>query len=152
VVLLGLVSSLYAKKDSSETDEATAESQDDAVLEENTKYYTLIEKNLQPDKDEFYLNTIYKIKGKPKALISRSLNLRSSDLFHTFVEYGVGDSISEDFVIDDIDFFRKEVLVKQISTGKKYSLKLSYGDARSVLIPLDAPAEPSPQLGSIPAQ
>lgn len=106
-------------------------------LEENDKpltLYELVSDNLRPEPDEFYLSTIYGSSKDPRALIKRSNNIRAGELFTGTVEYKVGDKISEDYEIFDIDFRHREVIVKHVYTNEYYALKLSYGSATSKLI------------------
>ncbi len=106
-------------------------------LEKNDKpivLYELITDNLRPEPDEFYLSTIYGSNESPRALIKRSNNIRAGELFTGTVEYKVGDKISDDYAIFDIDFKQREVIVKHIYTDEYYALKLSYGAATSKLI------------------
>lgn len=96
-------------------------------------FYDLVQENLKPDPDEFYLSMIFGSPSKPQAFIKRSNNSRAGEIYSESVAYSVGDSISDDYVIDAIDFRTKEVVVKKISTGEYYSLLLSYGTATSRL-------------------
>jgi len=97
------------------------------------EFYELVNDNLKPDTDEFYVSSIFTIKGKPRALIKRSINKRASDLHVNNSEYGIGDYLGPGYRIKDISFSRKEVLVLEESTGDLYGLTVSYGDAKSRL-------------------
>jgi len=97
------------------------------------EFYELVHDNLRPDTDEFYVGSIFTIKGKPKALIKRSINKRASDLYINYSEYGIGDYLAPGYKIKDISFSKKEVLVLEESSGEAYGLTVSYGDAKSRL-------------------
>lgn len=110
---------------------------EEPVAEEKPKYYNLVDSNLQPGENEFYLSSVFSINGQPKALISRSKDRRSSEIFMTLLEYGIGDQLTDELVIKDIDTgIRKEVLVYKPSTDEYFSLKISYGEAKSLLTPI----------------
>jgi hypothetical protein len=109
----------------------------DTLDQEEDKPLTLFElvnDNLRPEPDEFYLSTIYGSSKDPRALIKRSNNIRAGELFTGTVEYKIGDKISEDYEIYDIDFKQREVIVRHIYSHEYYALKLSYGSATSKLI------------------
>lgn len=99
-------------------------------------YYELVHENLRPDYDEFYVNTIFIIKGKPFASICRSQNKRAGELYDSYVNYGLGDYIAEGLKIYDINPKYKEIIVFKESTAEYFSLSLSYGEAVSRLIKL----------------
>jgi hypothetical protein len=99
----------------------------------NSDFYELVHENLKPDYDEFYVSSIFTIKGKPRALIKKSINKRSSDLYINNSEYGIGDYLGPGFRIKDINFSKKEVLVIEESTGELYTLNVTYGNAKSRL-------------------
>jgi len=99
----------------------------------NSDFYELVHENLKPDYDEFYVSSIFTIKGKPRALIKKSINKRSSDLYINNSEYGIGDYLGPGFRIKDINFSKKEVLVMEESTGELYTLNVTYGNAKSRL-------------------
>lgn len=96
-------------------------------------FYELIQDNLKPEPNEFYLSMLFGNQDRPLALIKRSTNSRASEVYSESVAYTIGDNIADDYVIDFIDLKRKEVIVKKISTGEYYSLLLSYGNAVSRL-------------------
>lgn len=98
------------------------------------KLFELVNDNLRPEPDEFYLSTIYGSNKDPRALIKRSNNVRSGELFTGTVEYKIGDKISADYKIHDIDFKQREVIVKHLYSDEYFALKLSYGSAISKLI------------------
>lgn len=98
------------------------------------KLFELVNDNLRPEPDEFYLSTIYGSNKNPRALIKRSNNVRAGELFTGTVEYKVGDKISADYKIYDIDFQQREVIVKHLYSDEYFALKLSYGAAKSKLI------------------
>ncbi len=100
-------------------------------------YYELVDANIKPGEDEFYVNSIYHVENRiPKALIKRSTNQRAGEVFSSSVEFGVGDLIDDDLVIDEIVVSpRKYVVVRRISTGEQYYLRVSYGLSKSRLIP-----------------
>ena len=102
--------------------------------QEQMVLHQLVSENLRPEPDEFYLSTIYGSSKYPRALIKRSNNIRAGELFTGTVEYGIGDKISDDYKIHDIDFKLREVIVKNIHTDEYFALKLSYGKAKSKLI------------------
>lgn len=97
------------------------------------EFYELVHDNLRPGTDEFYVSSIFTIKGKPKALIKRSINKRASDLYVNNSEYGIGDYLAPGYRIKDISFSKKEVLVLEESSGDLYGLTVTYGDAKSRL-------------------
>jgi hypothetical protein len=97
------------------------------------EFYELVHDNLKPGTDEFYVSSIFTIKGKPKALIKRSINKRASDLYVNNSEYGIGDYLAPGYKIKDISFSKKEVLVLEESSGDLYGLTVTYGDAKSRL-------------------
>ncbi len=96
--------------------------------------YELIDENFRPEADEFYLSTIYGPSDDPRALIKRSNNMRSGDLYTGAVEYKIGDKISDEYKIYAIDFRNREVIVQNIDSHEFFALKLSYGSAKSKLI------------------
>jgi|GEM_PF-2137693 len=100
-------------------------------------YYELVEANIKPGEDEFYVNSIYDINNKiPKALVKRSTNQRAGEVFAASVEFGVGDLLADDLVIDEIVVRpRKYMVVRRVSTGEAYYLRVSYGLSKSRLIP-----------------
>ncbi|MEY3370300.1 MAG: hypothetical protein RLZZ361_970 [Cyanobacteriota bacterium] len=98
------------------------------------EFYELVHDNLRPDTDEFYVSSIFTIKGKPRALIKKSINKRAGDLYVNNSEYGIGDYLAKGFKIKDISFSKKEVLVLEESSGDLYGLTVTYGDAKSRLI------------------
>lgn len=99
-------------------------------------FYELVNDNIKPDSDEFYVSSIYKIQDTPRALIKRSTNKRAGDLYVHFNEYGIGDSIGTDYKIADIDTKRKEIIVEHTTEENKfYGLTVSYGKAKSRLVP-----------------
>lgn len=109
----------------------------DSQLEADDKpviLYELVNENLRPEPDEFYLSTIYGSSKDPRALIKRSNNVRSGAIFTGTVEYKIGDKISEHYRIYDIDFRHREVIVRHQDTKEFFALKLSYGTAKSKLI------------------
>jgi len=97
------------------------------------EFYELVHDNLKPNSDEFYVGSIFTIKGKPKALIKRSVNKRASDLYINYSEYGIGEYLAPGYKIIDISFSKKEVLVLEESSGDVYGLTVTYGDAKSRL-------------------
>ncbi len=103
-------------------------------LNEEPIYYELVQDNLKPAQDEFYVNSIYLVKDKAKALIARSTNQRAGDLYQNYVSYGIGDALGHHFIIHDIDIKFKEVIVKDDRTDEYYSLALNYGKATSRLV------------------
>lgn len=100
-------------------------------------YYELVDSNIKPAEDEFYVNSIYDVQNKiPKALVKRSTNQRSGEVFNSSVEFGVDDLLSDDLVIDEIVVRpRKYIVVRRVSTGELYYLRVSYGLSKSRLIP-----------------
>ena len=80
------------------------------------------------------MSTIYGSSKDPRALIKRSNDIRAGELFTGTVEYKIGDKISENYEIFDIDFRQREVIIRNIITNEYYALKLSYGTATSKLI------------------
>lgn len=100
---------------------------------EKPVYYELVQDNLKPDPDEFYVNSIFDIQGKPKASIARSQNKRAGDLYDSYVTYGIGDYIAADLKIEYIDPRLKEIIVVRESSKQYYVLTMSYGTATSRL-------------------
>jgi hypothetical protein len=100
-------------------------------------YYELVDANIKPSEDEFYVNSIYDVSNKiPKALVKRSTNQRSGEVFNSSVEFGVGDLLADDLIIDEIVVRpRKYIVVRRISTGEEFYLRVSYGLSKSRLIP-----------------
>ncbi len=100
-------------------------------------YYELVDGNIKPAEDEFYVNSIYDVQNKiGKALVKRSTNQRSGEVFNASVEFGIGDLLSDDLVVDEIVVRpRKYIVVRRISTGELYYLRVSYGLSKSRLIP-----------------
>ncbi len=100
-------------------------------------YYELVDANIKPAEDEFYVNSIYDVNNKiPKALVKRSTNQRSGEVFNSSVEFGLGDLLADDLVIDEIVVRpRKYIVVRRISTAEQYYLRVSYGLSKSRLIP-----------------
>lgn len=101
------------------------------------QYYELVDKNMKPAEDEYYVNSIYEVSnGIPKALIKRSTNLRAGEIYATSLEYGVNDRLNEELLITDIVIRpRKYVQVRNLVTGEEYYLRVSYGITTSHLIP-----------------
>ena len=97
-------------------------------------FYELVSENIRPDQDEFYVVSIFGTNTNARALIKRSTNTRASELYTEAISYGIGDKITEDLVIESINFPMRELTVKRESTGEIFGLKLSYGDAVSRLI------------------
>lgn len=114
--------------------EETQETQNLQQKDKPLTVYELVNDGLRPQADEFYLSTIYGSSKDPRALIKRSNDIRAGDLFTGTVEYKIGDKISDDYEIYDIDFRQREVIAKNIVTNEYYALKLSYGTATSKLI------------------
>ncbi len=134
VLLLLLVNSIEAATTTTKTITTTiVEKEEPNSKEKLPVFYDLVQDNLKPDSDEFYLSMIFGSRDKPQAFIKRSNNSRAGEIYSESVAYGVGDAISDDYVIDAIDFRTKEVVVKKIATGEYYSLLLSYGTATSRL-------------------
>lgn len=136
VLLLLLASSIEAATTTTKTITKTTtivEKEEPNSKEKLPVFYDLVQDNLKPDSDEFYLSMIFGSPDKPQAFIKRSNNSRAGEIYSESVAYGVGDQISDDYVIDAIDFRTKEVVVKKIATGEYYSLLLSYGTATSRL-------------------
>ncbi len=100
---------------------------------EKPVYYELVQDNLKPDPDEFYVNSIFTIQGKPKASIARSQNKRAGDLYDSYVTCGVGDYIADGLKIEYIDPRLKEIIVVRDITNEYYVLTMSYGTATSRL-------------------
>lgn len=130
-----LLNTSFSPAQSADNKKSTASS-DEAKTPVKTEYYNLVDPSIKPDNDEFYVKTIYKIKGEPRALIARSNNKRSGQMFNFPSEYNVGDRLSDDLKITDIVIKggRKFIRVKKLSTEQNYILKISYGKARSRLI------------------
>lgn len=101
------------------------------------QYYELVDKNVKPAEDEYYVNSIYEVaNGVPKALIKRSTNQRAGEIYSNAVEYGVNDKLNEDLLITDIVLRpRKYVQVRNLINGEEYYLRVSYGITSSHLIP-----------------
>ena len=109
-----------------------------AVIESKPVYYTLIDNNLKPDEDEFYVSSIYRARGKNKTKIARSKNSRSGDMFTFPQEYAVGDKLTDHLVIKNIIFDTGRYLeVEDTRTKKLYLLRLSHGLAKSKLVLID---------------
>jgi hypothetical protein len=135
-----LISSIGINKSFAEKTVITAQEEFESTTKTFTpktlghgEFYELVHDNLRPDTDEFYVGSIFTIKGKPKALIKRSINKRASDLYINYSEYGIGDYLATGYKIKDISFSKKEVLVLEESSGEIYGLTVSYGDAKSRL-------------------
>ncbi len=97
-------------------------------------YYELVHENLRPGQDEFYVNGIFSDQEDTKASIARSRNKRAGELYTNYILYGVGDHLSNQFVIEKIDTETKQVIVHDTKENKYYSLQMSYGQATSRLI------------------
>jgi hypothetical protein len=104
-----------------------------ATIQANA-YYELVNDNLKPAQDEFYVNGILGNGTELKASIARSKNKRAGELYTNYILYGVGDHLSEDFVISEIDPIAKQVIIDDCKTKKHYSLQMSYGQATSRLV------------------
>lgn len=126
----------FAQAEPSKDKSKTSADQATDLNNEKTEYYSLVDPSIKPDNDEFYVKTIYKIKGVPRALIARSNNKRSGEMFNFPSEYGIGDRLSEDLIIKDIVIKggRKFIRVRKLSNEQNYILKISYGKAKSRLI------------------
>lgn len=119
--------------------------------EKDTKpvYYTLVAKNYLPENDEFYVKSIFKRKGVPSALISRSNNTRSGASFLPTSTYRVGDKLNEDLLITDIvTGVGRRIELKQLSSGKEFILRMGYGVAKSRLIPKTLEKKPEEKTAS----
>ncbi|MDA0772627.1 MAG: hypothetical protein O3C63_06755 [Cyanobacteria bacterium] len=97
-------------------------------------YYELVLENMRPDADEFYVNSIFTIKGRPKATIARSVNKRAGDLYQNYVSFGIGDYIADNIKIIDIMPKLKELIVLDETRYEYYGLTMGYGTAVSRLI------------------
>lgn len=100
------------------------------------RYYELVNKRFKPESDEFYLDSIYASDDKAWANISRSKEMRASDLHRNAISYTIGSPINDYLVIEDINIAKKQVLLRDIRTDKHFQLRMSYGSAKSRLIPL----------------
>lgn len=96
-------------------------------------YYELVHQNIKPDANEFYVNSIFTIKGRPKVNIARSKNKRAGPLYQNYVSYGIGDYISTNIKIVDINTKIKEVIVLDETDYEFYGLTMGYGIAVSRL-------------------
>lgn len=100
------------------------------------RYYELVNKRFKPEPDEFYLDSVYASDDKAWANISRSKEMRASDLHRNAISYTIGSPINDYLVIEDINIAKKQVLLRDIRTDKHFQLRMSYGSAKSRLIPL----------------
>lgn len=123
------------------------------------EFYVLADRSIMPKEDEFYVKSLYRArsnrrakigirsnvgkrlkkgnKGAAKALIARSNNLRSGNLFNFPIEYSVGDKLTARLTITDIKLNgKRHVIVKDNKTDEKYLLRVSYGKAISRLVPI----------------
>ncbi len=104
----------------------------------NTKpvYYTLVDKSIMPEETEFYVKSIFRSQGTVKAAIARSNSLRAGDMFIIPVAYNKGDKLTERLIIKDIKLgFGRHIEIQDSITGREYILRMSYGNAKSRLIP-----------------
>ncbi len=145
LILLSLCTTVYSQETSSSTTiiksttTITTTNGAEAAPTEPPKpiYYELVQDNLKPEPDEFYVDSIFTIQGKPKASIARSQNKRAGELYDSYVTYGIGDYIAEGLKIHDIDIRLKEVVVVKEATQEYYVLTISYGTATSRLIKIN---------------
>lgn len=114
-------------------------------------YYTLVDKSVKPEESEFYVKSIYRTRKSKsdsstaiKALIARSNNTRSGVMFTLPIEYGIGDQLTENLKITKIELgVSRHIEVYDPDKDLYYVLRLSYGKAKSRLIPLPKEEENS---------
>lgn len=104
-------------------------------LNSDKKYYELVNKRFKPDQDEFYLDSIYSLDDKNWASISRSKEIRASDLHRTGLSYTVGSSLNDYLIIEEIIPSKKLVIIRDIRNENFFQLRMTYGSAKSRLIP-----------------
>lgn len=105
-----------------------------SVLANN--YYSLVNDNLRPADDEFYVNGILGSGTEIKASIARSKNKRSGDLYASYILYGVGERLTNNLIITEIDPVEKRVIIIDTTQQKFYALQMNYGQAVSRLLPM----------------
>jgi len=104
-------------------------------LNSDKKYYELVNKRFKPDQDEFYLDSIYSLDENNWASISRSKEIRASDLHRNGLSYTVGSPLNDYLVIEEIIPSKKLVIIRDIRNEKFFQLRMTYGSAKSRLIP-----------------
>jgi hypothetical protein len=105
-------------------------------LNSDKKYYELVNKRFKPDQDEFYLDSIYSLGDNNWASISRSKEIRASDLHRSALSYTVGSPLNDYLVIEEIIPSKKSVIIRDIRNENFFQLRMSYGSAKSRLIPI----------------
>jgi hypothetical protein len=105
-------------------------------LNSDKRYYELVNKRFKPDQDEFYLDSIYSLGDNNWASISRSKEIRASDLHRSALSYTVGSPLNDYLVIEEIIPSKKSVIIRDIRNENFFQLRMSYGSAKSRLIPV----------------
>jgi hypothetical protein len=105
-------------------------------LNSDKRYYELVNKRFKPDQDEFYLDSIYSLGDNNWASISRSKEIRASDLHRSALSYTVGSPLNDYLVIEEIIPSKKSVILRDIRNENFFQLRMSYGSAKSRLIPV----------------
>jgi hypothetical protein len=104
-------------------------------LNSDKRYYELVNKRFKPEQDEFYLDSIYSLGDNNWASISRSKEIRASDLHKNSLSYTVGNPLNDYLVIEEIIPSKKLVIIRDIRNENFFQLRMSYGSAKSRLIP-----------------
>jgi len=99
------------------------------------KYYELVNKRFKPEYDEFYIDSIYSVGDSNWVNISRSREIRASDLHRSGLSYTTGSPLTDYLVIEEIIPAKKLVIIRDIRSEKLFQLKMSYGSGKSRLIP-----------------
>jgi hypothetical protein len=133
---LFLFSSLYFNHSAYQVQAEIDDEVDINDLNSDKRYYELVNKRFKPDQDEFYLDSIYSLGDSNWASISRSKEVRASDLHRTGLSYTVGSPLNDYLVIEEIIPSKKLVIIRDIRNEKFFQLRMNYGTAKSRLIPI----------------
>jgi hypothetical protein len=133
---LFLFSSLYFNYSAYQVQSEIDDEVDINDLNSDKRYYELVNKRFKPDQDEFYLDSIYSLGDNNWASISRSKEVRASDLHRNGLSYTVGNPLNDYLVIEEIIPSKKLVIIRDIRNENFFQLRMSYGSAKSRLIPI----------------
>jgi hypothetical protein len=103
----------------------------------DSKYFQLVNERFKPKDHEYYLEAIFKTRGKSYAKITRSKQERADELFKASVVYTEGQVIDDQFFITSIDARKRKVRVYNLADHKEYELGITYGNAVSRLVPVN---------------
>lgn len=138
---------LAAEKESANT-KTEKENKKSKKAKAKVLYYTLVDASVKPEETEFYVKSIFQARGKVKASIARSNNTRSGNMYTLPLAYGIGDKLTDSLVISNIVVSGgRYIEVYKPSTDEYYVLRMSYGKAKSRLIPKNKKSKSQPKIG-----